>query len=89
MVLVKKDFMSLKKFIFDDDITRDNFHIWILTACPFMVNLESSGSNILFNDIENLVEGKWSSHISNKDISRSPYFFELESDAMAFKLKWL
>ncbi len=88
-MLIKEDFAFLKNFIFDDDITRDKFHTWIAEICPYKVTLEDNSSNILFNDIENFVEGKWSSHILSKDISCGPYFFELETDAMAFKLRWL
>ena len=87
MMHVKEDFAFVKKFIFDDELRQDTFYKWIITLCPFKVVL-SELPNILFIDIENLVEGKWSCHILDHEISRSPYFFELESDAMAFKLRW-
>ena len=88
MLHTKEDFAFVKKFIFEDTDRQNGFHEWILTLCPFRVILPDF-PDILFIDIEDFVEGKWSSHILNDKISRSPYFFELESDAMAFKLRWI
>ena len=77
---------KLKKFIIWDDDAAIPFSSGIYTLCSFEVKL--GNEYILTEDIENFVEGAWSSFV-NDQFSCRAYFFELESDAMAFKLRWL
>lgn len=66
-----------------------NFIEWISRICPYEVNIKNR--IISFSEIDNLIEGRWSSYIvaSNNNFSISPHYFELESDALAFKLRWV
>ncbi len=58
---------------------------WLLERLPFEVVEPFSVADL--RDIGNSVEGKWSSYASRWD-NGSYYFFETETDAMAFKLTW-
>ncbi len=58
---------------------------WVLERLPFEVIEPFSVADL--RDIGNSIEGKWSSYASRWD-GGSHYFFETETDAMAFKLTW-
>lgn len=76
----------MSKFIYcSKSKTFDNYHSWIMQQCPHIVSIKQS--SMLIKDVDDVVEGKWSSYYEG-DYCRRTAFFELESDAMAFKLKW-
>lgn len=78
---------SLEKFIFQSETLSEGFASWIILQCPYEVDL-SSNNYILMKDVDDLVEGKWSSYYDSSRCVKTAYF-ELESDAMAFKLTFL
>ena len=79
---------ELIKFIYCRHIKwPGKYTLKILSICSFQVNLKDQ---ILLKDIDTFVEGKWSSYVAaDENYGDGPYFFELETDAMAFKLRWI
>ena len=69
-----------------ETVNSPGFHGQIIYQCPHMVPLHKSLS-LLIKDVDDFVEGKWSS-FTDDDYCVRTAFFELESDAMAFKLRW-
>ena len=59
---------------------------WLLERLPVKVSTLGSVGDL--RDIGHSVEGNWSSFTSKWD-GKSYYFFETETDAMAFKLRWM
>lgn len=91
--MVIDDVKDLKKFIVypgtnPDDLVGEYFKKNIIKVCPYKIEVTKNDDCFSFNDIEEFVNGKWSSYISSLTTPCGPYFFELESDAMAFKLRW-
>ncbi len=64
------------------------YHIreWLLNQLPFEIAIRYGVSGL--TNIGNSVEGKWSAYVSSSDF-KTHYFFESETDAMAFKLRWI
>jgi len=59
----------------------------LLETLPYEVILLLS-DNIDLRDIDAFVQDKWSAYANERDF-QSHYFFKLEEDAVAFKLRWL
>lgn len=64
---------------------------WLLRRLPIEIIVSSDliGHGPELRDIGALLEGEWSALRTNNGDGNLHYFFELESDAMAFKLKWI
>lgn len=80
----------LEKFIYQptqSETVHKGYASWIIIRCPYEVDLDGNDS-ILRKDVDDLVEGKWSSYYVGQFCIDVAYF-ELETDAMAFKLKFL
>lgn len=63
-----------------------NLHDDLLEILPYEIVL-SQTNRIDLRDIDNFVQDKWSAYASAQN--QSHYFFKLETDAVAFKLRWL
>ena len=60
---------------------------WLLNRFPFEVVTENFAAE--HQEVGEFVEGKWSVYfVWNISSDETHYFFELASDAMAFKLRW-
>ena len=77
-----------------DSPTNTEPHIrpWLLKRLPFEVIVDE-GKDIDLRDVGESVEGKWSAYSGwdhrNGTYCCGHYFFELETDVMAFKLRWM
>ncbi len=59
----------------------------LLETLPYEIVL-SELDIIDLRDIDAFVQDKWSAYANERDF-QSHYFFKLETDAAAFKLRWL
>ena len=66
---------------------RSDYHVrnWLLERLPYELSMYDSF--IASRDIGEHIEGSWSSFYSVID-HHTHYFFQFETDAMIFKLKW-
>ncbi len=69
-----------------DEQINEPLRDWLLERLPYELTNPSTKNFIDLRDIGELAEGQWSAYAGRND---AHYFFELESDAMAFKLKWM
>lgn len=58
----------------------------LLIELPYEVVMPET-NHIDLRDIDNFVQDKWSAYASAQN--KSYYFFKLEADAVAFKLRWI
>ena len=65
--------------------------LWLLERVKYEVIIKNNTYGLDLRDIEEQVEGKWAAFriVEMSDKNYSHYFFELETDAMAFKLRWI
>ncbi len=62
---------------------------YLLDRLPYEVVLENTIFTIDLRDIEELIEKRWSAFHIPGMVMTEYYFFELETDAVAFKLRWM
>lgn len=64
-----------------------NIRSELLEILPYEIVL-STTNDIDLRDIDSFVRDKWSAYADERKF-QSHYFFKLEGDAVAFKLRWL
>ena len=62
---------------------------WLLERLPYKVTLNNEDELIDLRDVDVFVQGKWSAYAAIDGTGDSHYFFEFETDALAFKLRWV
>lgn len=75
----------------EDSPQNDEIHIrrWLMEKFPYEITVED-GSSVDLRDIGDNTLGPWSAYGGRWGLQHMDYyFFELEIDAMAFKLKFL
>lgn len=63
-----------------------NLRSELLEILPYEIVLPET-NHIDLRDIDDFVQDEWSAYASA--LNKSHYFFKLEEDAVAFKLRWL